>query len=187
MSSETPAFLFHPPKKKGRRPKSYYENLKLLEATDNSNNLIIYADKKSEDAEIPEPKIHKKRGRKPKGGKVVEVKNILVNNIPVPNIILHLSCKLQDIEDVNNTLDKAIKSYKESSDLITYTKKIKQNWPIEKRIEVIEMLWKVCLVDGVLEPYEDMLIRRVSGLIYVDDKDRNIAKKNAIKKLNDYK
>ncbi len=101
--------------------------------------------------------------------------------------ILQRHYKLENIEDVNDTLDKAIKSYKESSDLITYTKKIKQNWPIEKRIEVIEMLWKVCLVDGVLEPYEDMLIRRVSGLIYVDDKDRNIAKKNAIKKLNDYK
>ena len=96
--------MFHPPKKKGRRPKSYYENLKLLEATDDSNNLIIYADKKPEDAENPELKIHKKRGRKPKGGKVVEVKNILVNNIPVPNIILHLSCKLQDIEDVNNII-----------------------------------------------------------------------------------
>ena len=49
------------------------------------------------------------------------------------------------------------------------------------------MLWKVCLVDEILEPYEDMLIRRVSGLIYVNDKDRNIAKKNAIKKLNNYK
>ena len=101
MSSETPAFLFYPPKKKGRRPKSYYENLKLLEATDNSNNLIIYADKKPTDAENIEPKIHKKRGRKPKGGKVVEVKNILVNNIPIPNIILHLSCKLEDIENIN--------------------------------------------------------------------------------------
>ena len=101
--------------------------------------------------------------------------------------ILQNQYKLENIEDVNNTLDKAIKSYEESSDLITYTKKIKHNWPIEKRIKVIEMLWKVCLVDGVLEPYEDMLIRRVSGLIYVDDKDRNIAKKNAIKELNDYK
>jgi len=104
MSLETPAFLFQPPKKKGRRPKSYYENLKLLEATDNSNNLIIYADKKPEPAENPEPKIHKKRGRKPKGGKVVEVKNILVNNIPIPNIILHLSCKLEDIDNVTNII-----------------------------------------------------------------------------------
>ena len=101
--------------------------------------------------------------------------------------ILQKQYEIKNIKDIKNTLDKAIKASKESSDLITFTKKIKQNWPIEKRIEVIEMLWKVCLVDGVIEPYEDMLIRRVSGLIYVDDKNRNLAKKNAIKKLEDYK
>ena len=106
------------------------------------------------------------------------------------NIIIKLlkkQYKIKKIEDINHILDNAIEACKESSDLITYTKKIKQNWPIEKRIEVIEMLWKVCLVDGVLEPYEDMLIRRVSGLIYVDDKNRNLAKKSAIKKLDNYK
>ena len=106
------------------------------------------------------------------------------------NIIIKLlkkQYKIKKIEDINHILDNAIEACKESSDLITYTKKIKQNWPIEKRTEVIEMLWKVCLVDGVLEPYEDMLIRRVSGLIYVDDKNRNLAKKNAIKKLDNYK
>jgi len=104
MSTDTPAFFIQPPKKKGRRPKSYYENLKLLEATDNSNNLIIYADKKNENNETSEPKIHKKRGRKPKGGKVVEVKNILITNIPTPNIILHLACKLEDIENIANNI-----------------------------------------------------------------------------------
>ena len=105
-----------------------------------------------------------------------EEKNIIIK-------ILQKQFNVKDIKDINNTLDKAIETCKESSDLITYTKKIKQNWSFEKRIEVIEMLWKVCLVDGVIEPYEDMLIRRVSGLIYVDDKNRNLAKKNAIKKL----
>ena len=95
--------------------------------------------------------------------------------------------KLDNVKDIQETINKAINTCKESADLITYTKKIKQNWSIEKRIEVIEMMWKVCLVDGVLEPYEDMLIRRVSGLIYVDDKNRNIAKNNALKKLATYK
>ncbi len=109
-----------------------------------------------------------------------EEKNVIIK-------ILQKQYKIKNIEDINDILDNAIETCKESSDLITYTKKIKQNWPIEKRIEVIEMLWKVCLVDGVLEPYEDMLIRRVSGLIYVDDKNRSLAKKNAIKKLDDYK
>ena len=95
--------------------------------------------------------------------------------------------KINSVKDIQKIIDRAIKTIEESSDLITFTKKIKQNWSIEKRIEVIEMLWKVCLVDGTLEPYEDMLIRRVSGLIYVDDKNRNIAKVNALKKLAAYK
>ena len=95
--------------------------------------------------------------------------------------------KINNVKDIKKIIDKAIKTIEENSDLITFTKKIKQNWSIEKRIEVIEMLWKVCLVDGILEPYEDMLIRRVSGLIYVDDKNRNIAKVNALKKLATYK
>ena len=47
-------------------------------------------------------KVPKKRGRRPKGGKIVEIKNILVNNIPIPNIILHLNCKINDIENNNN-------------------------------------------------------------------------------------
>ena len=109
-----------------------------------------------------------------------EEKNIIIK-------LLQKQYKIKNIEDINGILDKAVKTYNESSDLITYTKKIKENWDIEKRIEVIEMLWKVCLVDGVLESYEDMLIRRISGLIYVDDKNRNLAKKNAIKKLDNYK
>ena len=95
--------------------------------------------------------------------------------------------KINNVKDIQKIIDRAIKTIEKSSDLITFTKKIKQNWSIEKRIEVIEMLWKVCLVDGILEPYEDMLIRRVSGLIYVDDKNRNIAKVNALKKLAAYK
>ena len=94
---------------------------------------------------------------------------------------------LTNDKDIQDIINNAINTCKESSDLITYTKKIKQNWSIDKRIEVIEMMWKVCLVDGILEPYEDMLIRRISGLIYVDDKNRNIAKINALKKLDSYK
>ena len=43
-------------------------------------------------------KVPKKRGRKPKGGKIISeiTKNVVVNDIK-PNIILHLKCKLNDI------------------------------------------------------------------------------------------
>ena len=51
---------------------------------------------------IVEEKIPKKRGRKPKGGKVVNnIQNDnIISNI-IPNIILHLKCSKQDINNCN--------------------------------------------------------------------------------------
>ena len=100
--------------------------------------------------------------------------------------ILQKNFNIKDEKRLEEIIDEAVKNFNEASDLVTYTKKIKDHWPLSERVEVIEMLWKVCLIDGVLEPYEDMLIRRVSGLIYVDDKNRKLAKSNAIKKLKNY-
>ena len=77
-------------KKKGRKPKSYYQNL------DNSNNLIINdssinsinstnntnntnsTNSTNSTNNSEEIKVPKKRGRKPKGGIVVEEKKILI-------------------------------------------------------------------------------------------------------------
>lgn len=75
-------------KPRGRRPKSYYLDL--------SNSII--------EDKPPEIKEKKKRGRRSKGGKIVEVKNIFVSNIPVPNIILHLRCRLSDINNFNSDI-----------------------------------------------------------------------------------
>ena len=94
------------PKKKGRKPKSYYENLKLLEL---SNNLLDISNINYSIlptnivstieiiTDICKNIIHKKRGRKPKGGKIIEQKKILIELNQKPNIILHLNCKLRDI------------------------------------------------------------------------------------------
>jgi hypothetical protein len=48
----------------------------------------------------------KKRGRKPKGGKLI-IKDKQPENavIPLPNIILHLKCSSQDVFEYNNKLD----------------------------------------------------------------------------------
>ena len=97
--------------------------------------------------------------------------------------ILKKQFKEESSKSINKIIAEAIDSFNNLSDLITHTKKIKENWKLDDRINIIEMLWKVCLVDGQLEPYEDMLIRRISGLIYVDDKDRNLAKKRALAHL----
>ncbi len=64
------------------------------------------------------PKVPKKRGRKPKGGKIVEKNIILTTTVEPPeNIILHLKCSKSDLNKENknklitNTEQGEIKSY----------------------------------------------------------------------------
>ena len=84
---------------------------------------------------------------------------------------------------VVETIEKVNENLRDNADLITHTKKVKDSWSLEKRKEVIEMLWKVCLIDNNVDPYEDMLIRKIAGLLYVEAKDSNDAKKKALSSL----
>ena len=47
------------------------------------------------------PKVYKKRGRKPKGGKIIakNVVNIITEKPTIPNIILHLKCSNKELRD----------------------------------------------------------------------------------------
>ena len=40
----------------------------------------------------------------------------------------------------------------------------------------MEMLWEVVYADEVVEAHEAMLMRRIAGLIYVDDRDSGAAR-----------
>ena len=53
----------------------------------------------------------------------------------------------------------------------------------EERIGLIGMLWEVAYADGVLDPEEDLLIRRISGLIHVTDRERVLARQDVLKRL----
>lgn len=53
----------------------------------------------------------------------------------------------------------------------------------KRRIRLIEMLWEVAYADGKLDPDEDVLLRRVAGLIYVSDEERVAARQRVLKRL----
>ena len=53
----------------------------------------------------------------------------------------------------------------------------------EERVGMVEMLWDVAYADGVLDPEEDLLIRRVAGLIHVTDRERVLARQRAMARL----
>ena len=82
------------------------DNLKILEALDETGenivqkNIVFLSENTDETSET---KPVKKRGRKPKGGKIIQQMVQLNNDKEVkPNVILHLKCSLKDLH--TNTL-----------------------------------------------------------------------------------
>ncbi len=70
-----------------------------------------------------------------------------------------------------------------SAELFHLTRIINERLSFEQRIELIEMLWEVAYADGVLDKYEDSLLRRVGGLIYVPDRERGLARQRVLDRL----
>ena len=61
-----------------------------------------------------------------------------------------------------------------------YIRTVTEQMDYDSRLELIEMLWEVVYADGVLDPEEDALIRRLANLIYVTDRDRVLARQRVL-------
>ncbi|ETX30045.1 TerB family tellurite resistance protein [Roseivivax isoporae] len=64
----------------------------------------------------------------------------------------------------------------EAPDTVRFTRAIKDAVDYEHRTAVIEALWSVVLADGVRDPEEDSLLRLVSSLLGVSDRDSALAR-----------
>ena len=72
----------------------------------------------------------------------------------------------------------------ESSQLYSFTRLAVERLDERGRVQLIEMLWEVAYADGVLDPDEDALLRRVAGLLYVSDHDRGEARKRVLRRMS---
>ena len=70
-----------------------------------------------------------------------------------------------------------------SNQLFGFTSKVVKAWEEPERIQLIEMLWEVAYADGILDPHEDALIRKVAGLVYVTDQERGFARRRVRERL----
>lgn len=64
-----------------------------------------------------------------------------------------------------------------------FTRTIADRYEPEQRVELIEMLWEVVLADGVVDDFEDSMVRRVAGLLHVPDRERGAARKRVAARL----
>ena len=65
----------------------------------------------------------------------------------------------------------------EAPDTVRFTREIKDAVPYEEREGVVEALWDVVLADGARDHEEDGMIRLVSNLLGVNDRDSALARK----------
>ena len=66
----------------------------------------------------------------------------------------------------------------DANDLQQFTRTLNNILNEEEKLLIIELVWKIVMADGIIDNYEENLVRRLSGLLYLQDKDiGNIKKK----------
>ena len=72
-------------------------------------------------------------------------------------------------ESISKTIEEAKKIEENSNQILDFTKEVK-NMSEENKIKIIETLWKIIYSNKVADDYETNLMRRLAGLLYIDNK-----------------
>ena len=86
-----------------------------------------------------------------------------------------------EIDKVDKIMEESEKKEKDSSQILTFTREIKKVSEDKKKL-IIEALWNIIYSDKNADMYETNLMRRLSGLLYLDNKVVGDLKKKVIKK-----
>ena len=85
-----------------------------------------------------------------------------------------------DLDNLDEIVLKAEQKENDSNHIQEFTKDVK-SLNVENKIVIVETLWKIILSDGKSDIYENNLMRRLAGLLYLDDK---IVGETKVKVLN---
>ena len=88
-----------------------------------------------------------------------------------------------DFNKAEQVLKNAEKKEEESNQILGFTKDIK-NMDEKDKEKIVEALWSVVYSDGSSDMYEENLMRRLSGLLYLDKKVVGNIKEKIKNKIN---
>ena len=74
-----------------------------------------------------------------------------------------------ELDNLDEIVLKAEQKENDSNHIQEFTKDVK-SLSVENKIIIVETLWKIILSDGKSDIYENNLMRRLAGLLYLDDK-----------------
>jgi len=74
-----------------------------------------------------------------------------------------------DKQDIENIIKDAKVIEENTNQILEFTKEVK-NMEEKKKIEIVETLWKIIYSNNEADIYETNLMRRLGGLMYIDNK-----------------
>lgn len=92
--------------------------------------------------------------------------------------ILRSEFKLND-NDVQALLLLAKESAEEAISLHQFTRDICEHWGAEQRQKLLEYLWILALADQHVDDNERHLVRKIAGLLYLNENQIQVARQNA--------
>ena len=84
----------------------------------------------------------------------------------ISKTLIELGAEQKELESL---LNNAEKNEENANQILDFTKEIK-NIDEKSKKKIIEALWTVVFSDGSSDMYEESLMRRLSGLLYLDNK-----------------
>ncbi|MBT5663288.1 MAG: TerB family tellurite resistance protein [Alphaproteobacteria bacterium] len=82
--------------------------------------------------------------------------------------------------EVELLISSSSKKEEESADLYKWSKIINDNYSKEKKNIVFGLMCEIVNADDVIDPFESNFIRRLSGLLYISDKEAGMIKKKIL-------
>ena len=99
----------------------------------------------------------------------------------IKKALIEMGAQIEEIDDI---FEEAEKKEKDSNQILDFTREIK-NIDENKKKLVIEALWNIIYSDKNADMYEANLMRRLSGLLYLDNKVVGDLKEKVIRNKND--
>jgi uncharacterized tellurite resistance protein B-like protein len=116
--------------------------------------------------------------KKEKGGNLEKITALLIHaakidedySIEEEKIIKQALLKIADNNiDINEIMKNAKEIERNSNQILEFTKEVK-TMKEKNKIEIVEILWRIIFSNKNADIYETNLMRRLAGLLYIDNK-----------------
>ena len=98
----------------------------------------------------------------------------------------HILVKQLDLstQEATAMLNDKVASHNDRIEIHSLTRRIRNDTDIADRAVILEMIWLVVLADGTVDVHESQLMRRLAGLLFVDDVESGLAARRARQRLS---